>query len=280
MSQLLFVFLVILNFQCAENSGDGSTHEVVHDSTDVVMEVTEVVHVNTEIPQGLRRLLVAYPEFLDSADGNNLYWKDGTVMVYDDGYDKTHEEKLNNPDLEDMMSQEYIPGVDWDSPPPEDFEPGRIRFEPFFKKMYGASSDQVNENLVSLKWIPGICGTTVKVNTVNGVAEKLNKISEELSQLPAEFHKYLARTGGTFNWRNIAGTNRLSTHAFGTAIDINTEYSDYWKWNNSTQYRNKIPIEIVVIFEKYGFIWGGKWFHYDTMHFEYRPELLNQAEEE
>src|SRR5262245_1812136 len=27
-------------------------------------------------------------------------------------------------------------------------------------------------------------------------------------------------------------------------------------------------------FEKYGFIWGGHWYHYDTMHFEYRPELL------
>ncbi|MDD5211432.1 MAG: M15 family metallopeptidase, partial [Sulfuricurvum sp.] len=25
---------------------------------------------------------------------------------------------------------------------------------------------------------------------------------------------------------------------------------------------------------KYGFIWGGRWYHYDTMHFEYRPELL------
>jgi D-alanyl-D-alanine carboxypeptidase len=24
----------------------------------------------------------------------------------------------------------------------------------------------------------------------------------------------------------------------------------------------------------YGFIWGGKWYHYDTMHFEYRPELM------
>ena len=28
------------------------------------------------------------------------------------------------------------------------------------------------------------------------------------------------------------------------------------------------------IFEKYGFIWGGKWFHYDGMHFEYRPKLI------
>jgi len=39
-------------------------------------------------------------------------------------------------------------------------------------------------------------------------------------------------------------------------------------------YKNKIPQGIIDIFEKHGFIWGGKWYHYDTMHFEYRPELL------
>ena len=36
----------------------------------------------------------------------------------------------------------------------------------------------------------------------------------------------------------------------------------------------QIPTEIIDIFERRGFIWGGKWSHYDTMHFEYRPELL------
>ena len=30
---------------------------------------------------------------------------------------------------------------------------------------------------------------------------------------------------------------------------------------------------IVHIFEKHGFIWGGRWLHYDTMHFEFRPEF-------
>ena len=29
--------------------------------------------------------------------------------------------------------------------------------------------------------------------------------------------------------------------------------------------------------EAEGFIWGGRWYHYDTMHFEYRPELLDDA---
>jgi hypothetical protein len=22
-------------------------------------------------------------------------------------------------------------------------------------------------------------------------------------------------------------------------------------------------------------VWGGRWYHYDTMHFEYRPELFD-----
>jgi D-alanyl-D-alanine carboxypeptidase len=39
-------------------------------------------------------------------------------------------------------------------------------------------------------------------------------------------------------------------------------------------HRNRLPFDIVQIFEKHGFIWGGKWGHFDTMHFEYRPELL------
>jgi hypothetical protein len=37
------------------------------------------------------------------------------------------------------------------------------------------------------------------------------------------------------------------------------------------------PWEIVAAFEEQGFIWGGKWYHYDTIHFEYRPELLAKA---
>jgi hypothetical protein len=30
-------------------------------------------------------------------------------------------------------------------------------------------------------------------------------------------------------------------------------------------------------FERRGFIWGGKWWHFDTMHFEYRPEIIAYA---
>ena len=227
------------------------------------------------IPDNLKKLLKAYPEFLDSANETTLFWKDGTQMLWDDGIEnKRHDEKLNNPDLEDMMSQKYVKGMNWDSPPAENFEPGRIRYELFFKKMYGSSSNEVKRSLVTVKWLPSVCGCLVQFNNINGAADKLKAVSDEIEALGTEFHKYINKTAGTFNWRNIAGTNRLSTHAFGTAIDISTKYSNYWQWDGDMIWKNQIPMEIVEIFEKHGFIWGGKWYHYDTMHFEYRPELL------
>ena len=101
----------------------------------------------------------------------------------------------------------------------------------------------------------------------------------ELDNYP-QWKEYLI-PAGTYNWRYIAGSNRLSSHSYGIAIDINAKYSNYWRWDFPTAteycdipYKNNIPLDIVKIFEKHGFIWGGRWKHYDTMHFEYRPELI------
>jgi hypothetical protein len=72
----------------------------------------------------------------------------------------------------------------------------------------------------------------------------------------------------------------MSMHGYAAAIDLNLKFSDYWLWAGKSKmvpYRNRMPHEIVDIFERHGFIWGGKWYHYDTMHFEYRPELLTTS---
>ena len=228
-----------------------------------------------DVPPKLQKLVNAYPDFLKSATDNELIWNDGTKMIYEDGQAKQFNDLLNDPDLEDMMFQDYTKGADWDSPPAVNFEPGRIRYEPFFLKMYGNSAKEVEANLVPVKWMPKSVNSTVYITSVNGVDKKLQEVSDELDNLPEDLKKYVTRTAGTFYWRVIKNTNRLSMHSFGIAIDINTDYSNYWEWEKNVKYKNKIPMEIVEIFEKHGFIWGGKWYHFDTMHFEYRPELLN-----
>jgi len=89
---------------------------------------------------------------------------------------------------------------------------------------------------------------------------------------------FLKEIGGTFIWRNIKRSKRLSSHAFGIAIDLNVERSDYWRWTYRGKpmiWKNRVPQAVVDAFEAEGFIWGGRWKHYDTMHFEYRPELLS-----
>jgi hypothetical protein len=103
-------------------------------------------------------------------------------------------------------------------------------------------------------------------------------VSRDLETLPPARAKYLKPLAGTYNCRVIAGTNRLSMHAYGAAIDINTEYAAYWRWakpgkDGRIAWQNQIPKDVIDIFERHGFIWGGRWYHYDTMHFEYRPEL-------
>ena len=37
------------------------------------------------------------------------------------------------------------------------------------------------------------------------------------------------------------------------------------------------PAAIVSAFEAEHFVWGGRWNRYDTMHFEWRPELFCEA---
>lgn len=221
------------------------------------------------------KLVAAYPEYIIDIKDNKVYWKDGSTSIFDDGKQKTFDEKLVNADIEDQLFQVYKKGKLQINPILND-DAGRIRNELFFKKIYGATKSEVTKNLVTITWLPKSVNKKILVNRINGVDKKLQAVSEELDKLP-HLKKYLENPAGTFNWRNIAGTNRLSTHSFGITIDIHVKYSNYWEWdknNNGITYKNQVPYEIVETFEKHGFIWGGKWYHYDTMHFEYRPELL------
>jgi peptidoglycan LD-endopeptidase CwlK len=223
-------------------------------------------------------LLAAYPG-LFTFEGNDLVWTDGTSMTWDDGKSRSAEELIADPDIEDSFHYLYPLAAAGDLTPAPDFDPGRIRNEPFFKKLYGASAKAVEAQVKTLKWVPGFGKDHMQVTSVLDIDKRVAEISTELEALGPAYKKYLIKPGGGFVWRVIAGTTQLSVHSFGAAVDISTDFSDYWRWTKAVNggpipFKNRIPLEIVKIFEQHGFIWGGRWYHYDTMHFEYRPELL------
>ncbi len=231
-----------------------------------------------------RRLLAAYPDQLQRIDGNWLVWRDGTRMPLDDGKgQKSFADWLQNPDIEDMLAVPY-PAGDVAAPPPKDVDPGRARNAAFFDKVYGnCRKGEVAKNLVTVTWLPKKSGQRLPFSKINGAARALQAVSAELDALPARYDVFLFPSAGTYNCRAIAGTKRLSAHGYGIAIDIALKHSDYWRntkpgKDGAYTYRNEIPMEIVRIFERHGFIWGGKWHHYDTMHFEYRPELVGSGD--
>ena len=225
------------------------------------------------VPVYAQRIIDAYPEFRLKYQENHIIFQDGTKVLYDDKRKKNHVEMLDNSDIEDMFSVAY----DVTSKTPSFLNDcGRSRNELFFKKMYGRNEAEAKSHLVKVDWF----GQKILITSINGASIQLEKVAKELASKPS-LKKYLTNAS-TFYWRKVRGANRQSAHSYGIAIDINTNYSNYWLWSNpkaketdKVEYKNRIPMEIVNVFEKYGFIWGGRWYHYDTMHFEYRPELLS-----
>lgn len=234
--------------------------------------------IQSQIPVKAEKLIIAYPEQIESYHDNHILFKNGTKLPFDDGKQgKTHNELIINGDIEDMLSYSYPLELEFTLHKNQDV--GRIRSDDFFKTMYGRTAGEVKKNLVEIIWCPKLIGQKLKVTIVNDVHKRLEEISLLLDEHP-EWEKYL-KPAGTFNWRMISGSDHLSSHSFGIAIDLAVSYSNYWQWdckckdeNVDLNYKNRIPLELVKIFENHGFIWGGKWYHYDTMHFEYRPELL------
>jgi hypothetical protein len=224
------------------------------------------------VPEGLRRLAAAYPAQISHAQPDALIWRDGSRMAWSDGVaGKSFVEKLMRPDLSDQMAIPYVAGP-IRTPPQRDGDPGRIRYQPFFEKLYGRSEAEIRANLIPVRWAPA--GSTVVVSRVNGIDRLLSEIGEDIARLPRDLARLARRPAGGFNYRNVAGTRYKSAHAFGIAFDLDSRLTRYWRWDRGPGRPSDVPYALVELFERRKFIWGGKWFHYDTMHFEYRPELF------
>ncbi len=222
----------------------------------------------------------AYPDITSVSNGQ-VTFHNGSILTLGSISNAPFVERLKNASITDQLSQTY-PLTFY---PPKQYEDaGRLRNDAFFKTLYGSTQAQVKVNMTTITWKPS--GTTLQFNKRNHAATQLQKVGDEIAEYK-ELMAYVNKSLGTLNWRVIAGTNRLSSHSFGVAVDFHLPkpLHKYWRWDGCSSEDKIFPYpkallsdpklhEVVKIFEKHGFIWGGKWASYDSPHFEYRPELL------
>ena len=83
-----------------------------------------------------------------------------------------------------------------------------------------------------------------------------------VNDLEATGYPIKGNQSGGYNYRTIDGTNKLSNHAHGAAIDVN--------WTENARGKpGSIPQDLALsLAQKHGLTWGGTWKNRDDMHFE------------
>jgi hypothetical protein len=163
----------------------------------------------------------------------------------------------------------------------------RKRSTHFFDTLWRAHNrDEAYQRIKTIRFL----GRNVNVHYA--IMEELTLVEEkilETAKTDPSVQSWInnINTLDAWSWRNIADSQSRSYHAYGVAIDILPVSlggkETYWLWtanhradwwNTSYSERFHPPDAVIKAFESNGFIWGGKWLFYDTMHFEYRPEVL------
>ncbi|MDR2632753.1 MAG: M15 family metallopeptidase [Treponema sp.] len=164
--------------------------------------------------------------------------------------------------------------------------PGAMR-SPFLETIWQARTRE--EAFLRQKWI-SFLGWPVQIHQdieapLGRVEARIQELAKNDPQIPGWIKNIQSITG--WNWRNVAGSTSISFHAYGVAVDLlmkpQAGMETYWQWTAAkgidwrsvpAEKRQNPPLAVIRAFEEQGFIWGGRWPRYDTMHFEYHPELL------
>lgn len=123
---------------------------------------------------------------------------------------------------------------------------------------------------MKFSWGPVCKKIRVHKKCAKPLLDSLTEIGETFN--PSLRAKYqLNQTGGCYNFRLMRGSYKtLSVHSYGAAFDIAPLLNPLGQVYNPN--RDMLPKEVVDIFAKHGFIWGGKWKRPDAMHVQWtRP---------
>ena len=226
-------------------------------------------------------LETAYPGLFVDDGQASVYMPDGaTVLPLGDMTGRPPARLLETPTIVEQFAYPYPLAFDLDARRTPWVDPGRPRNPAFFEALYFSAQAEAARSLRTVTYAP--TGTRFYLTDKTCAATQLDAALQAIAAQGVDYGRFFQSVGGSFNWRWISGTTRLSAHSFGIALDLNAELGGYWRWSGATAgqvraYDNQIPEGIVSALERHGFVWGGKWHHFDGMHFEYRPELILHA---
>ena len=157
----------------------------------------------------------------------------------------------------------------------------------YLEALFGTAETQIRRHCRTLSFL----GHNMFLNTL--ILEPLREVEREIREAAAvdpEVAEWVEELDVTYSFifREIAASRTRSLHGFGLAVDlVPSSYEGrqvYWRWSRVLHREDwyRIPLAqrwsppqaVIEAFEGHGFVWGGKWSHFDTIHFEYRPEIL------
>jgi len=147
-------------------------------------------------------------------------------------------------------------------------ELGEFAFRPA-----GGSAIQIEDRwkINNILWRHNFSDISIRNNCHKVVVTAIQGALSEIKAKGLQRHVDVAnanRYGGCFvsRYNRMAGTfGAPSRHAYGAALDINTTQNYQWAVP-------KMNCDVVRIFRKWGFAWGGNFWPSDGMHFEYVGE--------
>ena len=229
--------------------------------------------------------------------GEKFYWASGRLLNAEARAEPDYLEKYaaypfyyyseDLPPLPRRRRRRVHEGL-WQGLRPMGLRGAQNRNREFFRTLLDVRqrSDMDDKNMWELRFL----GRPVEVHQIlHPVLQRIDARLAKERKTDRSLDRFLRslRSISGYVWRNIAGTDTLSLHSYGIALDLIP-----WRWNGETywfwteqkgfDWRNypyekrwQPPPKVVRAFEEEGFIWGGKWYLFDTMHFEYRPEFRN-----
>ncbi len=235
----------------------------------------------------VRAFVQAYAPLIDSVtavDGDVVFWLHGGPIHFRDGR-MVAEHRLGREDECDPLFYEY-PLEPLVEPYPE---PGAMPTycSDFLESLWGSTEREVRNHSRSVRFLDH----RLFVNEI--LLDPLARLERAIRATAVVDDEVTAWMDDleitySFDYREIAGSEGRSQHSWGLAVDfVPSSYEGraaYWRWSRALDREgwHQIPMDerwsppqrVIELFEAQGFVWGGKWAHFDAIHFEYRPDII------